>query len=43
MANPAQTIKFGEQQLLIGDNATPEVFGAPCGITSLTKSTSTNT
>lgn len=39
----AKTIKFGEQMLLIGDGATPEVFSAPCGITSLTKSTSTNT
>lgn len=39
----AETIKFGEQQLLIGDGADPEVFTAPCGITSLTKSTSTNT
>lgn len=39
----AQTIRFGEQALLIGDGATPEVFSAPCGITSLTKSTSTNT
>lgn len=39
----ALTVKFGEQALLIGDGATPEVFSAPCGITSLTKSTSTNT
>ena len=39
----AQTIRFGEQALLIGDGADPEVFSAPCGITSLTKSTSTNT
>lgn len=39
----ALTVKFGEQQLLIGDGADPEVFTAPCGITSLTKSTSTNT
>lgn len=39
----AQTIKFGEQMLLIGDGADPEVFSSPCGITSLTKSTSTNT
>jgi len=39
----ANTIKFGEQALLVGDGATPEVFSSPCGITSLTKSTSTNT
>ncbi len=39
----AITVKFGEQALLIGDGADPEVFSAPCGITSLTKSTSTNT
>lgn len=38
-----QSIKFGEQMLLIGDGADPEVFSAPCGINSLTKSTSTNT
>lgn len=38
-----QSIKFGEQMLLIGDGETPEVFSAPCGINSLTKSTSTNT
>lgn len=37
------SIKFGEQMLLIGDGADPEVFSAPCGISSLTKSTSTNT
>ena len=39
----ALTVRFGEQMLLIGDGADPEVFSAPCGITSLTKSTSTNT
>jgi len=38
-----QSIKFGEQMLLIGDGADPEVFSSPCGINSLTKSTSTNT
>lgn len=38
-----QSIRFGEQMLLIGDGADPEVFSAPCGINSLTKSTSTNT
>lgn len=36
-------IKFGEQFILIGDGGSPEEFVAPCGITSLTKSTSTNT
>ena len=39
----ALTVKFGEQALLIGDGENPEVFSAPCGINSLTKSTSTNT
>lgn len=39
----ALTVKFGQQQLLIGDGDSPEVFTAPCGITSLTKSVSTNT
>jgi len=37
------SVRFGEQMLLIGDGADPEVFSAPCGINSLTKSTSTNT
>lgn len=39
----AETIRFGSQAILIGNGADPEVFSAPCGITSLTKSTSTNT
>jgi len=39
----ALTVKFGQQQLLIGNGGSPEVFSAPCGITSLTNSTSTNT
>lgn len=44
MANPAVTIKYGQQQLLIGDGATPtEAFSAPCGITSLTKTTAVAT
>lgn len=37
------SIKFGQQALLIGNGATPEVFVAPCGITSLTKVTNFNT
>ncbi len=40
----ATTVKFGSQQLLIGDGATPtELFSAPCGITSLTKTTNVET
>ncbi|WP_270374981.1 phage tail tube protein [Marinicauda sp. Alg238-R41] len=35
----ATSIKFGKQAVLLGDGATSEVFTAPCGITSLTKST----
>jgi hypothetical protein len=38
-----KSITFGEQALLIGDGGSPELFVAPCGINSLTKSTSTNT
>lgn len=39
----AQTVKFGEQSLMVGDGADPQVFTAPCGITSLTKTSTTNT
>jgi hypothetical protein len=39
----ATTIKFGLQQLLIGSGATPEIFSAPCGITTLTKTTNVET
>lgn len=40
----ATSIRFGSQQLLIGDGATPtEIFTAPCGITSLTKTTNVET
>ena len=35
----ATTIKFGIFSLLIGDGQSPEVFTAPCGITSLNKTT----
>lgn len=35
----ATTIKFGTQALLIGDGQSPEVFTAPCGITTLNKAT----
>ena len=31
----AKTIKFGSQVLVIGNGATPEVFTAPCGLTTL--------
>lgn len=43
MANPAVTVKYGDQQLLIGNGANPEVFSAPCGLTSLTKTTNVAT
>lgn len=39
----AETLRFGEQALLIGDGATPEVFTAPCGLTSLTRTTNVET
>lgn len=39
----ATTIKFGQQALLLGNGATPEVFATPCGITSLTKTTNVET
>lgn len=32
----AKTIKFGNQTIVIGNGATPEVFISPCGLTSLT-------
>lgn len=32
----ANTIKFGSTSILLGDGASPEVFAAPCGFTSLT-------
>lgn len=35
----AVSIKFGRQAILVGDGADPEVFGAPCGITSLSRNT----
>lgn len=31
----AKTIRFGDQVLVIGNGATPEVFTAPCGLTTL--------
>lgn len=37
------TIKYGQQALLIGNGAVPEVFVAPCGLTSLNKVTNINT
>lgn len=40
----ATSIRFGSQQLLIGDGASPsEIFSAPCGLTSLTKTTNVET
>lgn len=36
-------VRFGEKALLIGDGATPEVFGAPCGLNELTRTTNTET
>lgn len=32
----AKTLKFGDQVLLLGNGASPEVFTAPCGLTTLT-------
>lgn len=39
----ATRIQFGTQQLLIGNGATPEVFTAPCGLTTLTRTTNVET
>lgn len=33
MAQPT-TAKFGKMQIFLGDGATPEVFAAPCGMTT---------
>lgn len=38
----ATTIRFGKQTVLIGDGASPEVFTAPCGFTSLTRTININ-
>jgi hypothetical protein len=32
----AKTLKFANQVMLIGDGASPEVYEAPCGFTTLT-------
>ena len=38
------TIKFGDVIVMLGDGATPtELFEAPCGVTSINWTTSTNT
>lgn len=39
----ATTIAFGQQYILVGDGAEPEVFTMPCGITSLSRQIVTNT
>lgn len=39
----ATTILFGDQAILIGNGATPEVFTAPCGLTELTRTINTET
>jgi len=39
----ATTIRYGQQQLLVSDNASVPVFTAPCGITSLTRQIQANT
>lgn len=39
----ATTFKFGDQAILIGDGASPEVFSAPCGFTQLTRTLNVNT
>jgi len=40
----AKTVKFGDFIVQVGDGASPEVFSAPCGLTSrgINKSASTN-
>ena len=39
----ASTLRFGDQAILLGNGATPEVFSAPCGLTSITKTTNIET
>lgn len=39
----ATPINFGDIAVLIGDDATPEVFTAPCGLTELTETTNVET
>lgn len=36
-------IRFGDIVAMLGDGDTPEVFTAPCGVTSINWTTSTNT
>lgn len=36
-------VYFSDQVILLGDGAEPEVFTAPCGITSVTKTTNKET
>ena len=35
----ATPVNFGDIEVLLGDGADPEVFTAPCGLTSLTETT----
>ena len=39
----AKTLKFGQQVVLLGDGATPEIFSAPCGFESLSLSVNIQT
>lgn len=43
MANPAISLRFGVQALLIGDGATDEEFVAPCGLTSINRTSNITT
>lgn len=39
----ATTVKFGQQAILISNMAVPPVFTAPCGLTTLNRTTNVNT
>lgn len=43
MADQKYSIKFGQQQMLIEEPPGSGIFSAPCGITGLTRSVTTNT
>lgn len=43
MAREQYSVRFGQQQLLVEEPAGSGIFGAPCGITGLTRNVTTNT
>lgn len=43
MPNPAISLRFGVQALLIGNGATDEEFTAPCGLTTINRTSNVTT